>query len=266
MTAKPTKKTKKRQHHLLIAGTGRAGTTFLVRYLTAMGLDTHLSRRGERAWTDEQAQAGLEDFPVGPNLEDLPYVVKTPMLYEFIDQVLENPDIQVDGAIIPIRNLREAASSRIILERRAMYASQPWLAHMEKTWGASAIVPGGIVYSLRAIDEARILAMGFHVLIEHLVHADIKLIFIDFPRMIHDGDYLFATLASFLPVGSTAMAAGIAHAELAVPEKVRIERELAVINESAAIAEQSLDEGLDRLALRRELIRLREELQAQRDG
>jgi len=37
------------QRHLVISGTGRAGTSFLVRWLTEMGLDTHLSRRGADA-------------------------------------------------------------------------------------------------------------------------------------------------------------------------------------------------------------------------
>jgi len=45
--------------HLLIAGTGRAGTSFMVRLLTDLGLDTHLSRFGDGGW-DEMAQAGLE--------------------------------------------------------------------------------------------------------------------------------------------------------------------------------------------------------------
>ena len=43
--------------HLFIAGTGRAGTSFLVRYLTALGLDTRLTRHGEEGW-DEEAHAG----------------------------------------------------------------------------------------------------------------------------------------------------------------------------------------------------------------
>src|SRR5208337_3522572 len=40
------------RRHLIIAGTGRAGTSFLVRYLTELGLDTILTREGEAAWWD----------------------------------------------------------------------------------------------------------------------------------------------------------------------------------------------------------------------
>ena len=47
--------------HLAIAGTGRAGTSFLVRYLTELGLDTHLARHGEDGSWDEVPQCGIGD-------------------------------------------------------------------------------------------------------------------------------------------------------------------------------------------------------------
>jgi hypothetical protein len=64
------------EKHLIIAGTGRAGTSFLVRYLTELGLDTTLARNGERAGWDAEANAGLENLLVWG--EKLPYVVKSP--------------------------------------------------------------------------------------------------------------------------------------------------------------------------------------------
>ena len=98
----------------MIAGTGRAGTSFLVRYLAELGLDTHLSR--SENW-NEVAQAGLEDHIL--HEKDLPYVVKSPWLYEYIDQVLARQDIVLDGVIIPMRDLVEAAVSRVTLENSA---------------------------------------------------------------------------------------------------------------------------------------------------
>ena len=93
--------------HLLIAGTGRAGTSFLVRYLHALGLDTHIARQGDRQW-DEAAQAGLEDIPLGLAPGSLPYVVKSPWLTECIDQVLAEGAIAIDAVVIPVRDLAEA--------------------------------------------------------------------------------------------------------------------------------------------------------------
>ena len=248
-----------RQRHLIIAGTGRAGTTFLVRYFTALGLDTHLSRRGAAAWLDEEAQAGLEDFPLGPDAGDLPYLIKNPMLYEFIDQLIASDSIAIDGVmIIPVRSLREATSSRVILERRAMTEHQPWQTFMDRAWETSGTTAGGLIASLTALDEARVLAMGFHLLVERLVRANVPMVFMDFPRIISDGDYLYDKVEPFLPVTATREIARDHHARLADPEKVRIERETA----ASPANESTLDGDLDRIALLREIKRLRTALQA----
>ncbi len=246
------------RRHLIIAGTGRAGTTFLVRYLSAMGLDTHISRHGNEAQLDEAAQAGLEDFPLGPDADDLPYVIKNPMLYEFVDQVLTSEKIKLDGVIIPVRNLREATSSRLILERRSMYEHLPWLGFMDKAWDTVGNVPGGLIFSLNALDEARTLSMGLHLLIERLVQANVPMVFLNFPRIITDAGYLFEKLAPFLPAGTTAQAAADAHAKLADPEKVRTERETAAPEGAAAATSAGdIDSQVDRIALLREFARLR---------
>lgn len=239
------------RRHLIIAGTGRAGTTFLVRYLTALGLDTHLSRRGEAAWLDEEAQAGLEDFPFGPDSNELPYVIKNPMLFEFIDQVLADEAIAVDGVIIPMRDLNEATESRVILERRSMYEHLPWLGYMDKPWESAGNVPGGIIHSLNALDEARLLATGFHLLVERLVRANVPFVFLDFPRIVNDADYLYEKLAALVPNLPEREAARDIHAGIANPALVRVTAD-----------KPAPDERLDGIALRRELVRLRVALAA----
>jgi hypothetical protein len=50
--------------HLLIAGTGRLGTSALVRYRAGLGLGTHLTKRGNAAEGTDFAEAGLEDLPL----------------------------------------------------------------------------------------------------------------------------------------------------------------------------------------------------------
>src|ERR1700742_2253815 len=155
--------------HLLIAGTGRAGTSFLVRYLNAVGLDTHLTRRGGDAEYDEAAQAGFEDLPLSKVAEDLPYVIKSPWTCEFIDEVIADPQVRLDGVIIPVRDLMESAASRVIVERRAMHEHHPWMTRLSESWEHYGQTPGGVVYSLNPLDQARVLALGFHHLIERLV-------------------------------------------------------------------------------------------------
>jgi hypothetical protein len=229
-----------------------------------VGLDTHLSRRQGDACFDEQAQAGLEDWLFGPDSDDLPYVIKNPFLHEFVDQVTASDAIKIDGVIIPVRNLRDAASSRAVLERRAMYQHLPWLGFMDKEWESAGYIPGGIIYSLSALDEAKILAMGLHQLIERLVRANVPMVFLDFPRIIDDGDYLFEKLSSFLPASATQEVARTAHRSLADPEKVRIEREVGMSSVPPGSPNSSpLDIELDRIALRRELVRLQAALKSQ---
>jgi hypothetical protein len=73
----------------MIAGTGRSGTSALVRYLTALGLETHLSKRGRTAEWYDTAHAGLEDLPLSTINPDLPYVVKSPWAYQLIEKFLQ---------------------------------------------------------------------------------------------------------------------------------------------------------------------------------
>ena len=88
--------------HLLIAGTGRAGTSFLVRYLDGLGLDTHLARAGgsDASWFDE-ANAGLGGS--GPSRGGEPAVrVKSPWTYHVIDRLLADGRRRLDAAILPV--------------------------------------------------------------------------------------------------------------------------------------------------------------------
>ena len=250
------------RHHLMIAGTGRAGTSFLVRFLAAMGLDTHLARSGDEQW-DDAANAGFEDIPIPDASSCLPYVVKTPMLTELIDDVLGNPAIHVDAVIIPIRDLVEAAASRTVLEQQALHQPHPWMAGlgcMVETWG---ITPGGTLFSLNPIDQGRLLAVGLHRLIERLTKADVPIVFLDFPRLIEDPAYLFAKLRILLPADATLEQALSAHAQFADPNKVRIGRELLVASRATAASETYQGptypdlHALEAIAVRRELRQLR---------
>ena len=251
-------------HHLMIAGTGRSGTSFLVRFLAAMGLGTHLEKSGEEQWSDE-ANAGLEDIPLTAAFDDLPYVIKTPFLSEIIDSVLRDSAIILDAVIIPVRDLTEAAASRTVLELQAIHRFQPWMLNLEhtvETWGTT---PGGVVYSLNPVDQGRLLAVGFHRLIERLTRADVPMLFLDFPRLATDSGYLFGKLRALLPAESTAAQAQAVHATLADPTKIRVGKEL----KSAAPSQETGTyvgpaypdvDTLNLVALRRELSQQREKV------
>ena len=117
------------EHHLLITGTGRAGTSFLVKYLAELGLDTHLEDPDGASW-DEVAHAGLEDLLLLEQPKHLPYVIKSPWLTEYIDQVLARDDIAIDGVIIPVRNIlsKLRPAERSLRCNSVMRAFQVWLS------------------------------------------------------------------------------------------------------------------------------------------
>ncbi|AJY06777.1 hypothetical protein SB768_09540 [Burkholderia sp. SIMBA_043] len=254
-------------NHIIIAGTGRAGTSFLVQYLAACGLETHLAANPDDR-LDENANAGLEDTPITGYA--LPYVVKSPWLYEIVDDLVERSDIKIDAVILPMRDIVEAATSRVILEMRARY-SKEYLAPQITRWETWGETPGGVVYSLNPVDQARILALGFHETIRALVRKDIPIIFLDFPRLVGDGAYLWGKLERILKDKTDKMHAMRVHAEIADTSKVRAGKEIcepAMQRDTASqfgeisrpkISYPSHD-TLDRAALLRELERLRNRL------
>ncbi|MEI7295340.1 hypothetical protein WCQ02_24630 [Paraburkholderia tropica] len=244
------------RHHLLLGGTGRAGTSFMVQYLTACGLDTHSSRHPDEQ-LEEHANAGLEDLPIGDGA-NLPYLIKTPWLYEFIDRLIAQEDVVIDAVIITMRDIVEAATSRVMLEMRGRLGNDALVEEHTRweTWGTT---PGGLVYSLNPVDQARILALGFYQVIHALVKHDIPVVFLDFPRFIEDGNYLYDQLKSVLGDGVSRETALAAHRALARVDLVRVGAELGSTatgqNQVAAPIGFPSHETIDRTTLFRELKR-----------
>jgi hypothetical protein len=263
LQAQDARPTHAKRRHLLIAGTGRAGTSFLVRFLAELGLETHISRFGEDPW-DDAAQAGLEDLPVAAGLENLPYIFKTPWAYQFIEQMLADSAIAFDAVIIPMRDLVEAAASRSIVQLQAIHGRAPWMAQMDNTWEDWGDTAGGAVFSLNPVDQSRLLAAGFHGLVNRLVQAEVPLIFVAFPRMVQDTDYLIGKLRPVIPASVTLEQARQSHRRVADAALVRVGQELSQTGELHVLPAASLPtlKELDNIALRRELVRLRDRLAA----
>jgi hypothetical protein len=253
------------RRHLLIAGTGRAGTSFLVRYLAELGLDTHLGRAGDNPTWDEDANAGLENLPLLDPNADLPYVVKSPWLYQLIDEVLTTDMIAIDAVVIPVRDLAEAAASRSILEQRSILQGAPWMVRLERSWEEWGHVPGGAVYSLNPIDQGRLLAVGFHHLVQRLVAASVPVVFLAFPKFVEDPSYLFSKLGPLLPPSVDHGAACAAHRRVVDPAKVRVGSEVESLaseyrSNPTKVMDYESHSGIDVIALRRELTRVSAEL------
>jgi hypothetical protein len=166
-----------REHKVIITGTGRAGTTFLVRVLTELGLDTGITRKNWDRKFYPDCNAGLEHNLLDP---ETPYIVKNPALCETLPQALATGRFVIDHVYVPIRDLDTAAASRVRLG------------------GANGSVPGGLWGTSEPAEQRRVLAESFHNLVHVLVVHEIPHTFILFPRLVSDPAYLFARMAYVL--------------------------------------------------------------------
>lgn len=161
-------------HKVIITGTGRSGTTFLVRLLTELGLDTGITPGNWKRKYFENCNAGLEHNLLDPRT---PYIVKNPALCRTLPAALATGRFVIDHAYIPIRELGEAAASRA------------------DVGGANGSVPGGLWGTAAAAEQRAVLADMFHGLVLTLVRNEIPFTFIEFPRMVRDPGYTRAKLA-----------------------------------------------------------------------
>ena len=165
--------------HIVITGTGRCGTTFLVRLLTRVGLDTGFPDSNELVFPN--CNAGLEWDIMNPRA---PYIVKNPNLCSRIDSILSSGKARVDHVIVPVRDLYQAAESRRDVQRRS--ASFPV---NQKS------VPGGIWGCKDPLDQEQFLATNLHQLIVSLAKWNLPHTLLHFPRLAEDSDYLYSKLS-----------------------------------------------------------------------
>ena len=196
------------RHHAVIAGTGRAGTTFLVQFLAACGVDT-----GEQTVVDDRANAGLE-IPL--NHPEAPYLIKDPWLYTYCED-LDLSALAVDVVILPMRDLTDAATSRLIQEKAHVLENMP--EHFARA-GSYGQVVGGSIYSLETTDLERLLAVGFYRVLQWAVRHELTICLVDFPRLVNDGDYLIDAVWPWLQAYCTKDEARAAFAATARPQLV----------------------------------------------
>jgi hypothetical protein len=169
------------RRHVIISGTGRAGTTFLVHLLTQLGLDTGFDAGDIEL--DRHALAGLER----PYLDSKsPYIVKSPLFSRFLPKLLENGQVAIEHAIVPVRQFTAAAASRARVEELAVKA------------GAKQPVVGGLVLTKNPAEQVGILQAEFASLFELLARYDVPVTLMWFPRLVLEADYTFDKLSFLL--------------------------------------------------------------------
>ena len=107
------------QGHLLITGTGRAGTTLMMRIMINLGLDTGFRPEDIPAAEANIARAGLEHELKPDTADRLPAIIKTPLATDILHEALGKGWLNLWHTFIPVRNLQDAANSRRAAQRKA---------------------------------------------------------------------------------------------------------------------------------------------------
>ena len=164
-------------HHVVITGTGRAGTTFLMQLFTALKLDTGFA--DVHQGIDRYSHGGMEkDVELRPGM---PYFVKTPHFCTQIDKIIADGFV-IDYIIVPFRKLEDAAESR----RRILSTTR------------NKFAAGSLVGTHDPSDQEDALIEMIYYLFYSIAKYDIPLILLHFPRLITDSDYLYSKLQTVL--------------------------------------------------------------------
>lgn len=169
------------KRHVIISGTGRAGTTLLVQLLTALGMDTGFDSPSSDIYAN--CNAGMELDLRQPRA---PYIVKSPWLCDYLEEVVASGQVAIDHAIIPMRDLYAAAESRREVARQA---------------GPDACpdgVPGGLWHTTSPDEQEAVLARQLFKLLRTLAEFEIPVTLLSFPRFVTDPQYLYRNLAFLL--------------------------------------------------------------------
>jgi predicted O-methyltransferase YrrM len=161
---------------IIIAGTGRAGTTLLVAMLSDLGLDTGF-RPGVRM---DGVSGGLERSLQAPNS---PRIIKSPGLSTRLGELIERGSVEVAHVIVPVRDLDVAAASRV---RVAGY-------------GRFLGVPGGFHGTRTASRQRRVLDSMLAQLMWTITRFDLPHTMLEFPRFAMDWQYTYEKLGFLDP-------------------------------------------------------------------
>jgi hypothetical protein len=180
--------------HVVITGTGRAGTSFLVQLLTHLGLDTGYRPEDAKQRLNNVARAGLEQEFTSA---DSPYILKTPRFCDQADEVLRRGDIIIEHVFVPMRDLEAAADSRRFVTREAHSQWSPWKRFLKRMRGRDG-VPGGEQLTSQGVSQEALLLQRVYKLLLILSNEHIPVTFLRYPRLVKDSEYLFRKLRPLL--------------------------------------------------------------------
>ena len=184
-----------KRKHVVVAGTGRSGTTVLVELLTHLGLDTGFTPDSLLSGKYKYAEAGLEH---DLRKENCPYIVKDPNFGSYAQAVLDRGNVEIEHVFIPIRDIHAAAESRRFVVRTNIENMKWWerLAYVVKPREFAGGVQPSKEGDLGALEYD--LLMKIHGLMLALSRRMIPVTLVHYPTLIKDPGYLFQKLNPIL--------------------------------------------------------------------
>ena len=85
---------------ILITGTGRCGTTFLIKLFTFLGFDTGYNNKNYQKYIFSNCNSGMEK-----EYSDNHYILKSPGFMMNIKDIVNDSSVKIKYIIIPIRDL-----------------------------------------------------------------------------------------------------------------------------------------------------------------
>jgi hypothetical protein len=156
---------------ILITGTGRCGTTFLIKLFSFLGFHTGYNRQNFIGAISRNCNSGMERKYNEPFA-----VLKNPLYILQMETIMQDPSVNVTCVIIPIRKFEDAAISRVRKGRNA-----------GGLWNAS--------------DAESQIQHYYKIMSEYLyvqTKYEIPSLFLDFDQMVSDPRYLFRKFQSLM--------------------------------------------------------------------
>lgn len=164
---------------VIIGGTGRSGTTFIIQMLTEMGMETGFDMDNIQRHLYKDKRAGMEfRIQFSGTLKkareyfnkEVPQIIKSPTMSLFLKLLLDLKVIKVAHVIIPVRSMLEVVKSREDNDLQWIYTKKDDLSQK--------IFSG---YVLGSIIEACVLH-------------NIPYTTMSFPEIVNDREYCFNKL------------------------------------------------------------------------
>jgi hypothetical protein len=179
--------------HVVITGTGRAGTTFLVQLLTKLKLETGYNPETLHKHISENARAGLEN---DIRKDGAPYIVKSTFFCDYVGEVVKREDIRLEHVFVPVRDLYAAAESRRFVTRKAV-SKMPFWKRLKNRIKPPKLA-GGLMHSRAKRKQEKVLMGQLYNLILALSEAHIPVTLLQFPKLVKDSAYLYEKLKPIL--------------------------------------------------------------------